>query len=438
MSVYYERRQRLLQTIGPNSIAFIASAPELMFSPDIEYPFRQNPNLYYLTGFNEPESILMLAPGRDEGESVLFNRPRDPEKEAWMGPRVGQEGAVRDFGMDQAYPIHDFSDVLPEVLQGREKVYLILTAGSPLLEEVLVCMDELQVQSRRGVMVPTAIENIDYVIRRMRLVKDEHEQDLMRKVSQISAEIHCDAMRMTRPGMSERDLDAFILGEHRKQGCANLAYPNIIGSGNNATILHYHQNDHDMQDGDLLLIDAGGEYQGYCADITRTFPVNGKFTADQKALYNAVLRVQKAAIEMIKPGTDYMEYQVFARKALTEECVNLGLLKGDPEKLYEEGAYRTFYMHNLGHWIGMDAHDHVGGVYRDAETGEWMKFAPGMVITCEPGLYIPHGTKGVDQKWWGMGVRIEDDVLVTENGPDILTHAVPKEVDEIEAMMAQS
>lgn len=438
MSVYFNRRQRLLKTIGKNGIALIASAPEVPFGPDMDYPFRQNPNLYYLTGFSEPESILMLVPGRAEGESILFNRPRDPAQEVWMGPRAGQEGAVRDYGLDQAFPIHEFTHFLSNAMKGRERVYLLLTSNSLLLNEVLVCLDELQQQSRAGVIVPKALENVDYMIRRMRLIKDDDEINTMRTAAKISADIHCEAMRRCKPGMNENDFDALFTGEFKRRGCNGSAYSNIIAAGNNATILHYHRNKSELNDGDLLLIDAGGDYQGYAADITRTYPINGRFTKDQRDLYEAVLRVQKEAITLIKPGFDYHEYQVFARKRITEECVGLGLLKGDPEKLYEEGAYKKFYMHNLGHWIGMDVHDHVGGMYRDLELGKWIPFEPGMTITCEPGLYIPHGTEGVDKKWWGMGIRIEDDILVTKEGSEIMSAGVPKEVDEIEALMASA
>lgn len=427
------RRKALMKRIGPNGVAIIPASHEMVRARDTHYRFRQNSDFQYLTGFPEPEALALLAPGRKDGEFVLFVRPRDPDQEIWYGRRAGAEGAVAHYGADQGFVLADIEEQLPGLLSGREAVHYTLGEFAEIDAQVTRVMRHLREVSRRGATAPTTVVALETTLHEMRLLKRPSELALMRHAAEVSARAHVRAMRATRAGGNEWQVAAEI---HAEFELADMqpGYGTIAGGGENACILHYVDNNAVLRDGDLLLIDAGGEYRGYTADITRTFPVNGKFSAAQRALYNVVLAANKAAIKELKPGNCSSKPHEVATRILTKGMVELGLLKGDVQPLIKKGAYRQFYMHGTGHWLGMDVHD-VGRYKLD---GEYRPFEPGMVMTVEPGLYIAPGTPKVPKEYWGIGIRIEDDVLVTENGPEVLTGGAPKEISEIEAVMART
>ncbi len=431
-SEFAKRRQRLLHMLEPDSIAILPAAPERTRSRDVEYPYRPDSDFYYLTGFHEPETIAVLIPGRRQGQFVLFCRERDPEMEAWNGRRAGLAGAVERFGADDAFPIGDVDDILPGLMENKERVYYAMGSHPDLDQRMIEWLNRVRQKARAGINAPGEFVSLDHLLHEMRLIKSAAEIQAMKKAARISAAAHRRAMQVCKPGMMEYQLEAELLHHLMVNGCRHPAYPAIVGGGENGCILHYTENESELKDGDLLLIDAGGEYDNYAADITRTFPVNGRFSAAQKALYEVVLKAQYAAIEQVQPGNHWNAPHEAAVKALTKGLIKLGILKGTPAKLVKEEAYRRFYMHRTGHWLGMDVHD-VGDYKVD---GQWRELEPGMVLTVEPGLYIARGSKGVAKKWWGMGIRIEDDVHVTRNGHEVLTSGAPKEVDEIEALMA--
>jgi Xaa-Pro aminopeptidase len=428
-----KRRQRLLPMLGEGSIAILPAAPERIRSRDVHHPYRFDNDFYYLTGFPEPEAIAVLIPGRRQGQFVLFCRERDPQMETWNGRRAGLEGAVERFGADDAFPINDVDDILPGLMENKERVYYSMGTHPDLDQHMIEWLNRVRQKARAGVHAPGEFISLDHLLHEMRLFKGSAEIGSMKKAGRISAAAHCRTMQTCRPGMMEYQLEAELLHHFMTNGCRHPAYPSIVGGGENGCILHYTENEAELRDGDLVLIDAGGEYDSYAADITRTFPVNGKFSVAQKALYEIVLAAQYAAIDKIRPGNHWNEPHQAAVKVLTRGLIKLGILKGTPAKLIKEEVYRRFYMHRTGHWLGMDVHD-VGDYKLD---GEWRIFEPGMVLTVEPGLYIPADSKGVAKKWWGIGIRIEDDVRVTKNGHEVLTSGVPKEVDEIEALMAK-
>ena len=432
MTEFFKRRQRLLHMLEPGSIAILPAAPERTRSRDVEHPYRSDSDFFYLTGFPEPEAIAVLLPGRKQGQFVLFCRERDPEMETWNGRRAGLEGAMERFGADDAFPISDIDDILPGLMENKERVYYSMGTHPDLDQHMIEWLNRVRQKARAGVHAPGEFVSLDHLLHEMRLIKSAAEIQKMKKAAKVSAAAHCRAMQVCKPDMMEYQLEAELLHHFMVNGCRHAAYPAIVGGGENGCILHYTENESELQDGDLVLIDAGGEYDNYAADITRTFPVNGKFSANQKALYEIVLAAQKAAIDKVQPGSHWNEPHEAAVKVLTKGLIKLGLLKGTPAKLIKEEAYRRFYMHRTGHWLGMDVHD-VGDYKLD---GDWRIFEPGMVLTVEPGLYIAPGSKGVAKKWWGIGIRIEDDVRVTRSGHEVLTSGVPKEVDEIEALMA--
>ena len=427
------RRKELMRRIGSDAVAIIPSAFEVVRARDTHYRFRQNSDFQYLTGFPEPESIAVLVPGRKGGEFVLFVRRRDKEREIWDGRRAGPEGAVERYGADEAYNIDELEDELPRLLAGRETVHYTLGEYTELDAEIAGVMRHLREVSRRGATAPTTIVALETTLHEMRLLKSKAEIALMKKAADVSARAHVRAMQATRPGRFEWQVMAEI---HSEFEVADMqpGYGSIVGGGDNACILHYTENNMVLRDGDLLLIDAGGEYRGYTADITRTFPVNGKFSAAQQAVYEIVLEANKQTIKTLKAGTSAGKPHEVATRILTEGLVELGLLKGDVKTLIAEGRQRQFYMHGTGHWLGMDVHD--VGRYRLG--GKYRPFEPGMIMTVEPGLYIAPGSEGVDEKYWGIGIRVEDDVLVTEDGPEVLTTGVPKEIKDIEALMAKA
>ena len=430
--VHARRRTQLMRIIGKEGIAILPAAPCALRNRDVEHRYRQDSDFYYLSGFPEPESVIVLVPGRKHGEYILFCREKDMEKEIWHGRRHGPEGVVKEFGVDDAFPIDDIDDILPGLMENRDRVFYTMGVEPEFDKRVLDWVNHLRSKSRSGAKVPYEFVSLDHHLHEMRLFKDANELKLMRKAARITAEAHKRAMRVCKPGMFEYQLEAEINYEFGRRG-AGWAYTAIVGGGDNGCILHYTENNQRLEDGDLVLIDAGAEYQSYAADITRTFPVNGRFTPPQKEIYELVLEAQLAAISKIKPGNHWNDPHNAAVRTLTKGMVELGLLKGKPSQLIKDGKYRQYFMHRTGHWLGMDVHD-VGDYKVD---GQWRLLEPGMVMTVEPGLYIAEGSRGV-KRWWNIGVRIEDDVAVTKGGHEVLTDGVPKTVAEIEVLMDES
>jgi Xaa-Pro aminopeptidase len=422
-----------MRRMEPNSVAILPAAREVARSNDTEYRFRQDSDFYYLTGFKEPDAVAVVAPGR-EARFTLFVRPRDKEKETWTGRRAGVEGAREAFGADEAFPIEELQEKLAELLDGARNLYYRLGNGNPELDQTVI----RQIARMRGlgwrkVRPPQIITDPGTLLHEMRLVKTEAEIALMQRAADIASDAHREAMRAARAGVKEYEIEALIEYIFRKNGAAAPAYNSIVGSGANATILHYVNNDAELKDGDLLLIDAGAEYECFASDITRTFPVSGRFTGAQRDIYQLVLDCQERCIEMIAPGVTLDEMHRRSVEILTEGMVRLGLLKGEVSKLIEEEQYKKFYMHRLGHYLGMDVHD-VGAYHSD---GEPRPVEAGMVMTVEPGLYISVDAEDIPDEYRGIGVRIEDDVLVTPQGYRTLTDKAPKQVEEIEALMAR-
>lgn len=430
--MFQARRDTFMQAIG-NAVAIIPSAPVRNRTADLDFEYRQDSDFYYLTGFKEPESVLLLAPHHPEHKVVLFVRPRDPERETWDGRRAGTEGAVRDYGADAAYPITEIDQILPLYLENQQTLYYRFGKDAAFDARVMQWLSAVRAKARAGVSAPTHLVDPSELLHEARLIKGPEEVALMRQSAAIAAEAHVRAMETARPGMFEYELQAEIEYVFKKRGAMGPSYGSIVGAGDNGCILHYVENNAEMKDGDLVLIDAGAEYAFYASDITRTFPVNGRFSPAQRELYEIVLQANLEAIAHVKPGNSFQSIHDVAVRVLTEGLVRLGILKGDVSELIESGAYRRFYMHKTSHWLGIDVHD-VGSYKVD---GEWRALKPGMVLTVEPGLYIPDGSEGVDSKYWGIGIRVEDDVLVTESGHEVLTLGVPKTVEEIEALMAK-
>lgn len=430
---FAERRRELMALMEPNSIAIVPAAPARTRSRDTEYPYRQDSDFYYLSGFGEPEAVLVLVPGREHGEYVLFCRERDRAMEIWNGFRAGPEGAVKDFGADDAFPIGDLDEILPGLIEGRERVYYLMGRDPEFDRQVMEWVNTIRAKVRSGAHPPGEFIALDHLLHDMRLFKSPAEIRIMQEAADMTASAHLRAMEKCHPGMMEFQLEAEFLHEFSRNGSRFPAYSSIVGGGSNACVLHYIDNNCELKDGDLVLIDAGAEYQHYASDITRTFPVSGKFSREQRALYDVVLKAQLAAIKQVKPGNHWNQPHEAALKELVKGLVQLGLLQGKVDELIASEAYRRFYMHRTGHWLGMDVHD-VG----DYKVGdEWRVFEPGMVLTVEPGLYVAADDDTVEARWRGIGIRIEDDVLVTEKGRKILTAAAPKDPDEIEALMAK-
>ena len=429
---FKRRRAQLMRMMGKNAIAIVPTSPERVRNRDVHYPFRPDSDFYYLTGFNEPEAVAVLIPGRKTAEYILFCRQRDPEREQWDGRRAGQEGAIRDYGADDSFPIEDLDDILPRMLEQCERVFYAMGCDPDLDHRMSEWIGKVRSRARSGIQGPFEFFALDHYLHDMRLYKSRSEIATMRKAARISAAAHGQLMRTCRPGMHEYQLQADFEHACAKKGATRQAYPSIVGGGNNACVLHYIENNAELRDGDLVLIDAGCELDCYASDITRTFPINGQFTEPQRQLYQLVLDAQHAAIDAVRPGNSWHAPHEAAVKVLTRGLVKLGLLKGQPARLVKKEAYNKFYMHKTGHWLGMDVHD-VGDYKVD---GAWRMLEAGMVLTVEPGLYIPEGMRGVAKKWQGIGIRIEDDVLVTKDGHEVLTSDAPKEIDEIEALMA--
>ena len=428
--IFEKRRRQVMQHMG-GGVAIIPTAPVRARNRDVDYPYRSDSDFYYLTHFSEPEACAVLVPGRPHGEYILFCRERNPEKEIWEGRRAGLEGVREFYGADDAFPIEDIDDILPGLIENREKVFYSMGRYKEFDLRLMNWVNEVRGKSRNGVHAPGEFVDLNHILHEMRLFKGPEEIRLMKRAAKVSAAAHRRAMRACHPGMTEYEIEAELLYEFKKGGSSYPAYPPIVAGGENACILHYTENRSELKDGDLLLIDAGAEIDGYAADITRSFPVNGKFRAEQRALYELVLAAQLAAIEKIRPGSHWNEPHETAVRVLTEGLKDLGLLNGSVDGHIESGGYKRFYMHRTGHWLGMDVHD-VGDYKVD---DIWRLLEPGMVLTVEPGLYIAGGAKDIDERWWNIGIRIEDDVLVTRDGHEVLSREVPKGVDEIEALM---
>ncbi len=427
---FARRRKRLLEMMGEGSIAILPARPVCKRNRDNEYPYRPDSDFWYLSGFPEPDSVLVLIPGRQHGEYILFCRERDPKLEQWNGSLAGQQGAVEIYGADDSFPIDDIDDILPGLLENRSQVYYTMGREPAFDQKLIGWINRLRGKARAGVHAPDNIIALDHLLHEMRLIKSKAEIRLMRRAAQVTAQAHRRAMKVCRPGLYEYQLEAELQHEFTWNGCRFPAYSSIVAGGKNACVLHYTANSDRLRNNDLLLIDAGAEYQYYAADITRTFPVNGKFRRVQKALYEVVLAAQEAAIEQVRPGNHWNAPHEAAVEVITEGLVALGLLRGRVGTLLKKEAYKPFFMHRTGHWLGMDVHD--VGEYKIGES--WRVLEPGMVMTVEPGIYIPAGSK-VDRKWWNIGIRIEDDILVTREGHEVLTADAPKTVEAIEALM---
>jgi len=416
----------------PNSIAIIPSARDQVRSRDTEFPFRQDSDFYYLTGFEEPDAVLVLVPGRRHGQFVMFCRERDATMELWHGYRAGPEGACEKYQADDAFPVGDIDDILPGLLEGRDRVYYSMGRVADFDRRIMGWVNSIRDQVRTGAVPPGEFIDLDHMLHDLRLIKSAAELRLMRQAGAITARAHQRAMQFCRPGVYEYQLEAELQHEFAMAGARHPAYNSIVGGGRNACVLHYVENRDKLKDGDLVLIDAGCEYQYYAADVTRTFPVNGKFSKEQRAIYDIVLKSQLAAIDAVRPGNHWNESHDATVKVITEGLLKLGLLKGRVSTLIKNEAYKDFYMHRAGHWLGLDVHD--VGDYRVDD--EWRLLEPGMVLTVEPGIYIAPDNKKVPAKWRGIGVRIEDDVAVTADGNEVLTAGLPKTADDIEAIMA--
>lgn len=428
--IHARHRKQLIRMVGEGGIAILPAAPVRVRNRDVDHPFRQDSDFFYLSGFVEPEAVIVLVPGREGGEYILFCREKDEAQEVWHGRRCGPEAAVKDYGADDAFPIADIDDILPGLMESCDRVYHTMGLDPQFDKHVMDWVNTLRKQSRSGASVPYEFVSLDYLLHDMRLFKSRDEIRLMKKAAKISVEAHKRAMRICAPGKYEYQLEAEIMHEFQSNG-ATWAYPSIVGGGANSCILHYTENNMVLNDGELVLIDAGCELEGYDADITRVFPVNGKFSEAQKEIFDLVVQANLDAIKKVKPGNHWNDPHEAAVKTLTKGMIELGLLKGALPNLLKEEAYKKYYMHRTGHWLGMDVHD--VGDYKVND--EWRLLEPGMALTIEPGLYIPHGSRGA-KRWWDIGIRIEDDVIVTKDGCEVLTDGLPKTTEEIEAIMA--
>ncbi len=419
-----------MERIGPHAVAVFPASPGAVRSNDVDYTYRADNDLLYLTGFSEPESTCVLLPGHENEEFVLFVLPKDPERETWTGRRAGVEGAHAKYGAATAYPIADLSAKIGKLAGDRQQLYYRFGRDEDFNERVVSWMRQWQSLRPRSGKGPISVSDPGEILHEMRLFKTPAELDLMRRAVAISAQAHSEAMRHARPGRAEFEIESLLDSTFRRLGGAGPAYPSIVAAGVNATILHYTNNDCTLRDGDLLLIDAGAEYQNYCSDVTRTFPVNGRFSAAQRALYDVVLNAQLAAIAAVRPGVAYDVPHKRAIEVLVDGLLRLGLLAGDRAQIIEKEEFKPFYMHRTSHWLGMDVHD--VGQYKLGDDVRLL--APGMVLTVEPGLYVNEDAAGAPPEFRGIGIRIEDDVLVTEDGCEVLTREIPKTPDEIERL----
>ena len=423
-----DRRARLSTKIG-NGVAIVPTAPERARNRDSHYPYRFDSYFYYLTGFNEPEAVFVLV-GGSEPRSLLFCRNKDVEREIWEGLRYGPEAAREAFALDGAYPIASLDEEMPQLLANRERIFYSLGTDPAWDARVTGWLNAVRAQARTGVSAPSEMVDLRSLLDEMRLIKDDYELETMRKAAAISASAHRRAMRFAKPGVREYEVEAELLHEFFRHGSQAPAYSSIVASGANACVLHYVANRDVLRPNELLLIDAGCELDGYASDITRTFPVDGRFDGARKALYEVVLEAQAQAIAAVRPGNRFSDPHETAVRVLVQGMLDTGLLNGNWDDVIESGAYKRFYMHRTGHWLGLDVHD--AGDY--GAEGKWKPLAPGMVTTVEPGIYV-RPAEDVPEQYWNIGIRIEDDVLVTPNGNEVLTSAAPKSVADIEALM---
>jgi Xaa-Pro aminopeptidase len=428
---FAQRRRDFMEAIGEDSVAVLTANSEQSRSNDTNFPYRPSSDILYLTGFREPEAVIVIAPGHEEGDFAMFVRPRDEEAELWDGRRSGIEGACRDYGADVAYEIDEIDDQLPEFLAGRDTLYYTLGRDPEFDERVTGWMNSLRHRRSDPPAAPRALVDVRDPLHEMRLRKRPEEVDVMRRANRISGEAHTLAMKHCRPGMKEYELQALIEYHFQRNGAEFPAYPSIVGAGANATCLHYTDNRDPIAEGDVVLIDAGCEFDFYAGDITRSFPASGSFTDLQRDVYQAVLDAQLASIEDIEPGLPFDELQARTVERLTESLVDLGILEGEIDELVDEEEYKPYFPHKIGHWMGIDVHD-VGPYHTDE--GDWRDLEPGMVLTVEPGLYFPESDESIPEEFRGLGIRIEDDILVTDEGCENLTDC-PKSVDEIEALV---
>lgn len=430
---YKTRRQRLMDMIGSNSIAILPTSPVYFRNRDVEFPFRPDSDFYYLTGYIEPEAIAVLIPDRKDGEFILFCRDSDANKEIWHGRRAALEGARSIYGADDAFPIEDLDDILPGLIEGHDRVFYNMGQDVVFDNRILAWVNQIRSNYRAGAIAPEEFISLNHFLHDMRLYKSKSEIQLMRKGANISSDAHKHVMQVCKPGMYEYQIEAVLAYDFTFNGAQALAYPSIVGGGANSCVLHYIENKDKLTAGDLLLVDAGAEYYGYASDITRTFPVNGEYNKEQRKIYDIVLAAQLAAIEQVKPGNNWNAPHEAAVQVLTEGLVEIGVLKGKVYDLIKNNSYAQHYMHRTGHWLGMDVHD-VGDYKLD---NQWRMLEPGMVLTIEPGLYFPVANN-LARKWWNIGVRIEDDVLVTKHGCDILSKDAPKKADDIMELMSHA
>jgi Xaa-Pro aminopeptidase len=427
MQSFSERRVRLLSSM-PSGVLVVFSTPTAIRNNDVEHEYRQSSDLFYLSGFDEPDTVLVFSAVAEKDKFVLFVRPRDPERETWDGRRAGVEGAIKDFGADAAHPMSELAARLPELLLGATELHYSLGRHREQDDVLLTALEGARRRGRRGATYPTRIVDAEVALHEQRLFKTTEELDIMRRAASISGEAHVAAMQSARPGLNECEIDALFRGIFRKHGCERPAYEPIVGSGPNATILHYRRNNRVMNDGELLLIDAGCELDYYASDVTRTFPVNGRFSPEQRQIYDIVLESQDRAIDAAKASATLDEVHLASAEVITRGLIALGLIEGPLEDALKEQRYKTYYMHKCSHWLGMDVHD-VGAYYR---AGKGRPLEPGMVLTVEPGIYVPENASGAAERYRGIGVRIEDDVLVTAESNEVLTAHIPRTVDAVE------
>jgi Xaa-Pro aminopeptidase len=430
---FSRRRQELMAMMEADSIAILPGAKRVARNRDIDYPFRQDSDFHYLCGFAEPDAVLVLVPGRSHGETILFCRERDSEQERWHGAITGPERAVQLFGLDDGFPINDIDDILPGLIEGKARLYYGMGAHVEFDAQIIGWAKLISTNQQLGSRPPGEFSHLGQHMHELRLFKSAQEIQMMRQAASATADGHLRLMREMAPGLREYQLEAELAYGFIRAGARSTAYPSIIGAGDNANILHYIENNDTIKAGDLVLVDAGAEYECYAADVTRTLPANGRFSPAQTEVYNIVLAAQLAAINEVKPGNHWNQPHEAAVRVLTQGLVELGLLVGVVDELILSGAYKKFYMHRTGHWLGLDVHD-VGEYQID---GQWRVFEPGMVTTIEPGLYIAASLEGVPARYRGIGVRIEDDVLVTRHGHEVLTLMIPKTVADVERAMAE-
>ena len=430
---FSKRRRQLMRMMGKGGISILPSAVAKIRNRDVDYPYRQDSDFYYLTGFTEPESVAVLVPGRAEGEFLMFVRDKDPEREVWDGRRAGLDEAVTEYGADDSFPITDIDDILPGIIESCERVYYSMGARPDFDGRLMNWVNSLRAQGRTGAHTPDEFIALDHLLHDLRLYKSRAEISAMRKAAKIAVAAHKRAMSVCEPGKHEYEIEAEFAFEFRRNG-VYPSYQPIVGSGANACVLHYNDNSDRLEDGDLLLVDAGCEFEYYASDVTRTYPINGRFNDEQRAIYDIVLAAQNAALERVVPGTMWHEPHDAAVRVIARGLKRLGLIKGTLANLIRDGAYRKFFMHRTGHWLGMDVHD--VGDYKVSD--QWRVLEPGMVLTVEPGIYIGENQSKLAKRWRGIGIRIEDDVLVTRDGHDVLTKDLPREPDQVEALVGSA